>query len=752
MLGTLKSMKVTFSHLFKKKVTVQYPEQEKPFSDRYRGLHHYDVDRCIACKLCQTHCPDTDKVIKIDVETDPVTGKRTPTRFDIDFNMCCFCGICTEVCPTNCLQLTKVGNIASYDKKDFVYDMEALGTKTAAKMHPTVLHTFQQTKESCRDTRNQAEPPVTALSVKETFVEEAKDFHWLRVNIPCQSACPALTDVPGYIGAIAVGDYSKAYEINRHYNIFSGVLGRVCSRPCQDACRHLYPGNGDHVNICFLKRVADDFQGEDVKPPEKLFPASGKKVAVVGSGPAGMTAANDLSLMGHEVTVYESYSEPGGMLLQGIPKFRLPREVVAREIKQITALGVKIVCNAAVGKDIPMTTLLEEFDAVILAAGTLKPNLLDVPGNDLQGVLHGLEFMEEINRTDAAVIGKRVIVLGGGFTAMDCARGAVRVGAEQVGIFYRRTQKEMPVAKIEIEEATHEGVEIHELFAPLEFVGENGKVTGVKFIRNKLGEPDASGRRRPVAIEGSEVIIPADTVLLALGQSPDYAFLEQALGQGIFEKNWLQIDKNTHMTGVQKLFATGDFVSGASTIIKAVGMARRTANKVDTFLMGRQRRKSVVKVETVKETGRTRTDDFIPIRSMPSVGEKERKTLIAEVELGFPKDQAHEQAKRCYLCHHKFEIDMTKCILCEQCIMATPDHLDCIKRVAEFEKNEQGIVTGIKEANHGEEVKAIWINGKDCIRCGGCKSACPVDAISLQKVSLDEVTCKEGETGRFLEL
>ncbi|MEI6222096.1 MAG: FAD-dependent oxidoreductase [bacterium] len=600
----------------------------------------------------------------------------------------------------------------------------------------------------------QAEAMPQALSAEYGIVETAKDFHWITNNIPCQAACPALTDVPGYIGSIAVGDYQKAYHINKQYNVLPGILGRVCSRPCEGACRHGFKGNGDPVSICFLKRVSDDFRPNVKYAKEKLFSPTGKSVAVVGSGPAGLTVANDLCLLGHEVTIYEGYHEPGGMLVQGIPKFRLPREIVQQEVNQILDLGVKIQCGTRIGKDIPLTTLLNDFDAVVLAAGTLKPNKLKLPGEDLDGVLHGLGFMEQVNNTDSATIGNNVVVVGGGFTAMDCARSSFRLGATTVGIYYRRTQNEMPVTKEEIEEAVHEGIPLYELMSPVEFVGNNGKVTGVKFIKNKLGAPDASGRRRPEEIPGSEVIIPADTVLLATGQFPDYEAVEKSFEKDdLFKKGWLTIDKESHMTKIPRLFATGDFVSGASSIIQAVGSARRTANKLDTFLIGRQRRKSVVKIEPATETGRMREFDFIPIQPMPMVPVQQRDTLKVEVETGYKRENAHESAKRCYLCHYKFEIDMRKCIYCDWCIKAKPEHLQCIKKVAEFAEDGQGIVTGVREATNFDETKAIWIDSHECIRCGQCLRACPLDAITIKKVSLDEVTCDSGERGKpFLEL
>ncbi len=593
-----------------------------------------------------------------------------------------------------------------------------------------------------------------ALSAEFGTVHTPKDFNWIVQNIPCQASCPALTDVPGYINAIARDEYQSAYYTNMLCNVFPAVLGRVCSRPCEAACRHGFTGNGDPVAICYLKRAADDAGRMPAGfIPQKLFPPSGKSIAIAGSGPAGLAAARDLALYGHTVTVFEAYHEPGGMLNQGIPKFRLPRECITSEIDQIRALGVTIRCNTTIGRDCSLQSLRDQFDAVILAFGTLHPNIPELPGCSLDGIAHGLRFMEEVNRTDHGSVGNNVLVIGGGFTAMDCSRSAFRLGAEQVSIYYRRSENEMPVPHEEIVEARHEGIALVELMSPVEYIGDNGRVTAVKFIKNSLGEPDASGRRRPVPIPGTETVVPADTVLLATGQYPDYSALSAYTGDQLFSDGWLRVDPETHMTPLPGLFAAGDFVSGASTIIDAVGSARRTALKVDTWLMDRQRRKSVVKIEPSDATGRIREYDDIPLQAMPMLAVHRRENLRAEVESGFHAAESSEEARRCYLCHFKFEIDMRLCIYCDWCIRAKPAHLACIKKVAAFQTDEHGIIRGVTEAVHSGDTRAIWIDSHECIRCGQCLRACPVDAITLKKVCLSDDLCDAGEgPAPFLQL
>ena len=309
--------------------------------------------------------------------------------------------------------------------------------------------------------------PFSAVSKLQGHADAPKDFDWLDRNIPCQKACPASTDIPGYLSAIYRGEYDVAYNINLECNVFPAVLGRVCSRPCEEECRHGWDGLGEPVAICFSKRSAADFQL--AKGPvvlDKWYEDTGKKVAVVGAGPAGLSAARQLARFGHAVKVFEKHATPSGMMDQGIPEFRLPRDHITREIEQITALGVEIQCNTAIGSDVSLQQLCDEYDAVVMAAGTLRPNLLNLPGKELKGIRHGLDFLLEANTEQQAEVGEHVVIIGGGFTAMDCARTARRLGAntveleadkawtvgdamtmkgETVRVSYRRSTKEMLV-------------------------------------------------------------------------------------------------------------------------------------------------------------------------------------------------------------------------------------------------------------------------------------------------------------------
>ena len=592
--------------------------------------------------------------------------------------------------------------------------------------------------------------PFKALSVKHGSGVEPKDFDWIACNIPCQEACPAKTDIPGYLTAISEGDFAGAYRLNLEANVFPGVLGRVCARPCESQCRHGWPGLGEPVAICHSKRAAADRRDGGRVVVEPWFPPSGRKVAVIGAGVAGLAAARELARLGHAVTVYEKHARPGGMMVQGIPAFRLPREIVAREIDQVEACGVTLRCGVEVGREITPRSLLAQHDAVVVAAGTLKPNLLDLPGKELAGIRHGLDFLLEVNDKGGATVGPKVVVIGGGFTAMDCARTAVRLVAplpvsagrpgpgSPVQVFYRRSQAEMLITPGELESLEQEGIPMSFMVTPKAFHGANGRLTHVEFVRTRLGECDASGRRRPVEVPGSQFRIEADTVLLATGQFPDLAWVEPALRSTLAQRDQWTVGADGFQSGSEpKLFIAGDAATGASSLIQAIGHAKRCIRSVDRFLSGRDRLADAVVVDDAADTGRIREMDAVPLQPMPMLPMAERH-LTAEVETGYTRAGAPEETQRCYRCHYKYEIDTGVCIYCDWCIKAKP-RPECIVRVKSFQYDAEGRIVGWVKAEKTDDTYVVWINQADCIRCGACLRACPVDAIELQKVSL---TCK----------
>jgi len=601
--------------------------------------------------------------------------------------------------------------------------------------------------------------PASALSVARGVGTTAKDFHWLKENIPCQSACPAHTDIPAYLKAIVDGRYDEAYEINLRDNVFPGVMGRVCSRPCEAACRHGEDDLGEPVAICWSKRASADHRAGKAMVLPKLAPPTGKRVVVVGGGPAGLAAARNLALLGHTVVVLEQHAQAGGMMVQDIPEFRLPRDVVELEIEQIRLTGVEIRCGVALGRDVTLAQLEADYDAVILAAGTFRPNNLDLPGKELRGIEHGMEFLLKVGQGEKVDLGPNVLVIGGGFTAMDCARTAARLGAmtiqlgetlggrgqipalklgaEAVKVLYRRSKEEMLVTPGEIEDLQHEGMDLDIMVAPVAYLaGDNGDVRGMRFVRTQMGETDASGRRRPEPIPGTEFELPATTVLLATGQFPDGTIVGES-GKGLVSSDGWLASGAAHRTNRPKIFAAGDFATGARTLIDAIAHAKECALVVDEALVGKRRMNEVAIVEDAKATGRTREMDAVPRRKMRLLPVLDR-TLRAEVEQGFEKERAAEETTRCYLCHHKMEIDESLCTKCDLCLNVKP-RADCIVKVSTFSYDESGKIAGYQRATADDKKPRIWINQSECIRCGACIDVCPDDAITLQKVSLRTV-------------
>ncbi len=572
---------------------------------------------------------------------------------------------------------------------------------------------------------------------------DPRDFGWVKENVPCQAACPAGTDIPAYIWAILQGKYGLSYEINREVNVLPGVLGRICSRPCEDMCRHGWPGNGQPVSICHLKRSAADLKHRGHRLKESLYGPSGKKVAIVGSGPAGIAAAHDLSLMGHYVTLYEREELPGGMLNYGIPEFRLPRDVLHEEIHNALRLGVVLKTGAAIGNgdgETPLSELRQNFDAVLLATGCMAATDLplakgnaDHQPDSIVDVEYGFDFLLDMHRGAQKKVGKRVAVVGAGFTALDCARVARRLGGEKVSIHLRTTEEYIPVTKDEILEAKAENISFLGLRSPVKLnSAKDGSLKSVEFVQNRLGGWRDNGRRKAIAIDGSEFEFDCDTLLVAIGQQTLHDFLDDKLNLDSWRNAEIDQRGMTSLTGV---FAAGDYVKGASTVIEAVGQGREVAQAMDTWLMGKPRREQVVKIETVTRPLRERAFDFIPRTHMPTEGIEERSSdLTQEVEKGYDDALTHEEAKRCYLCNLHYKIDVDNCIYCRACIEVAPKN--CIKLVEGVDINSDGTYGDLQETQEWDHVGAIWIDNKECIRCGMCYEVCPTKCISITRNTL----------------
>lgn len=470
---------------------------------------------------------------------------------------------------------------------------------------------------------------------------------------PCQRTCPAGIDIPGYIAHIREGDYRAAITLIKETNPLPLTCGRVCPHPCEAQCR--LGKVGEPVNINHLKRFAADFEmhsGERITP--YVAPHTGKKVAIVGGGPAGLSCAYYLARYGHSPTIFEAMPKLGGMLRYGIPEYRLPKAILDWEIEGILGLGVEVTTGVKMGTDFTLSSLKDEgFEAIFLGTGAWDSRGLGVEGEDLEGILPGTRFLIDRGLDKETPVGDKVAIIGGGNTALDAARSSWRLGAAEVTVIYRRSRKEMPANDIEIEEAEKEGVKFHYLAAPTKLIGENGRLTHLEYIQMELGEPDESGRRRPVPKPGSETVIPVDNVIAAIGQFPVTEFLKD---DGVALSRWNTIEvvnDRTGQTNLEGVFAGGDAVTGASIAVEAIGAGRRAARSINLFLRGEE-----VTVPDELITADSELLDVEELRGvaesvrvrMPELSVDERRLSFQEVELGLSEEMARAEADRCLRC------------------------------------------------------------------------------------------------------
>jgi heterodisulfide reductase subunit A len=461
---------------------------------------------------------------------------------------------------------------------------------------------------------------------------------------PCRATCPAGVNAQGYVALISQGKFKEALDVLRRTMPFAGVCGRVCTHPCEAECER---GKVDEpISIRFLKRFMADYEMKNGREKSQPLPITKKqKVAVIGSGPSGIACAYDLIRMGYAVTVFEAAPAVGGLLRYGIPEYRLPNNIVDNEIGYVQELGVEIKLNTPVNKleDI----FSQGYEAIYLATGAGSGQKMGIPGEDSTGVMEDLSFLRRANSGEKVDIGQRVAVVGGGNSAMDAARVALRLGAKEVSIIYRRSRAEMPAAAEEVDETEHEGVKFAILTNPTKVITENGRLTGIQCIKMELGEPDSSGRRRPMPIQGSEFNINVDTVIMAIGQSVDKSKLPDKLE---FSKSGtVQADPVTMQTNIKGVFAGGDAVTGPADVIHVVAQGKEAAISIDRYFNGIDlkagRPEPRVRVNDINKEGVVKK-----VRaSMPAVAVKDRKGFT-EVELGFDEKSAVEEAKRCLNC------------------------------------------------------------------------------------------------------
>ncbi|MCI8335753.1 MAG: FAD-dependent oxidoreductase [Peptococcaceae bacterium] len=582
---------------------------------------------------------------------------------------------------------------------------------------------------------------------------------------PCRQACPGETDCQGYVGLIANGHYAEALELIKEDLPLPASIGRVCPHPCEAACRRKLAE--EPIAIAWLKQFAADMDlGREHPFIPDVAESTGKRVALIGAGPASLTAAYFLAKAGHTAHIYEMMPQAGGMLRYGIPQYRLPKDVLDAEIAIIQAMGVEIFYNMKVGRDVTFDYLRNQYEAVFVGIGAWQSSALGCPGQDLAGVIGGIDFLQDVAMERPVSIGKRVAIVGGGNTAMDACRTAVRMGAEEVYLIYRRTKSEMPAEPMEIQEAEEEGVIFKLLVSPLEVLGEDGKVTGIRLQKMELGEPDASGRRSPVAIPGAEEILAVDTVIAAIGQKVVPDGLD---GLELTAKNTIVTDVHNFTTSLPGVFAGGDGINrGPDIAIAAIGHGKKAARSINAYLAGEPltftkpflvERKNVTAEMLAHIEKQPRVE-------MPHLAAADRKTNFREINTGFTEAQAVTEASRCLSCgcmsvfdcklleyanryqvepeklaggevHHRREKDdhpfiernIDKCVLCGLCVRVCEEAMG----VNAIGLLNRGFETSVQPSFERK------LADTECISCGQCAALCPTGALTVRQPGVKSV-------------
>jgi formate dehydrogenase beta subunit len=609
------------------------------------------------------------------------------------------------------------------------------------------------------------------------------DLEWLDSNFPCMAACPVHTEAGRYVGLIEEGRYREAYHVARRPNPFASICGRVCAAPCETSCRR---GTLDQpIAIRALKRfVCERFGVESMVDLERLrevFGTSvrknGMKVAVVGGGPAGLSCAHDLALLGYDVTVFEAQAVAGGMLRLGIPEYRLPRELIRLEINAILSLGVELKLNSAIGRDFAIADLKQQgYRAVFLGIGAHKSRDLRIDGVENDGVLRAVDFLLNVNLGYRVDLGKKVIVIGGGNVAidvartaarqekvavghvtevteaLDVARSAVRFGAKEVHMVCLEDWNEMPATKEEIHDALDERVQIHTRRGPNRVLARNGKVVGLETVAC-TSVFDSSGRFNPQFAKGSEESLDADTIIMAIGQTSDFTWVRPEDGIELTPRNTINVDPKTLATSAPGIFAGGDVAFGPRNAIDAIANGKKAAQSIHTYLTGDRDVDVAVALTSrgaeiiVANTGTYRREwgyeqlPRVPIPALPI----DRRIGLAQIELGYTEEEARQEAARCLHCWENTvfneggEETGSECILCGGCVDICPE--SCIDLVTvDRVEAEQALATETGEhfdvligGQNETEVGSVMIKDENiCIRCGLCAMRCPVGCITME--------------------
>jgi len=638
--------------------------------------------------------------------------------------------------------------------------------------------------------------------IRVTYRVEAPGLEYYQRSIKCQAACPARTDARGYVTAIAAGQFERAYRIARESNPLASICGRICNAPCEAACRR---GSLDEpIAIRALKRFVTERFGVEARrllPVARETPGRGQlvgpgdstttrdriallrlaasrarlrgRIAIVGSGPAGLACAHDLALLGHQVVIYESGPQPGGMLRLGVPPYRLDRDVLDLEIQDLLSLGIELRLETSVGQDVSLTGLRAEHDAVFLATGLNKGRDLRIEGAELDGVLKAIDFLLNVNLGYRVDLGRKVLVIGGGNVAVDAARMAVRhgiaqadlgekagltalpledehalhsafdvartalrTGAAEVHMIALEDWQELPASPLEIEEAREEGIQIHTRLGPSRILGKSGSVVGLETV-GVASVFDENGRFNPSFIPGSEAVIDGDTVILAIGQSADLATLEGAADVQVSPRGLVVADPETMATTAPGVFAGGDLVYGPRILIEAVRDGQLAARAIDIHVQGRPhsiaRQGRMVPVGVHQPTRGYTTRPRAPIPRIPL----DRRIGIAEVEVGYNESTARSQAERCLQCGLNTVFDSEKCILCGGCVDICP--WNCLRIVRLGEVRGEGELMAMVRSRAGSGPSAAILKDETvCTRCALCAEHCPTGAITMELLQFDE--------------
>ena len=571
--------------------TINFPDEEKNISERYRGFHHNDLEECIGCGNCSTICMN-DAIDMISLAEVAASPGDSGLRPQIDYGRCCYCALCVDVCPSGSLNMTNDFIKVSNDPYDFLMvpgkdNPEAKDKLSFTADVDTTLNVFE------RVPMRELDPGERVKSFAEVFLgyneEEARIEASRCISCGlCTDNCPVHMHIPEYINAIANADDEAAIKIIYDNNDLPEMCGKVCTRRCEDICA--LQVRGEAVAIRWLKGYATsraenaDMIAEIVKP--EVREPNNYKVGIIGAGPAGLTAGYYLALRGYSVTVYEAHKDPGGMIMYGIPKYRLPYDSIQKQVNYMVKMGVKIHYNTKVGKDISFKEIYNNNDAMFLGVGLQDAWGLDLEGDDADGVWSAVDFLGRVNGGEQAEIGKRVVVVGGGDVSIDCSRVSKRLGAE-VYQSYRRRLQDMPADLEEIEGAEQEGIHILTQTIPTRVISDkNRKVTGLEYVKAKM-VVEGGGRPRPKPIAGSETIIECDAIIAAIDQKSDFSLIPQEFADKLeMERGKIKVN-NDRLTSIPKLFAGGDAVKyGNTDAISAIADGFAATKAIDKMLMG----------------------------------------------------------------------------------------------------------------------------------------------------------------------